>query len=248
MADTCYLCSVGAKRLTPRATSTPGIGTCTDCSVHACLKHGDRDPDVFRCVDCITRNAVAHVVANDVPQRVISKHGAYLLFARSPGLALVGAPLFLLDHVQAMRHVLRSLHDSPHHAVRLAQRVLERRLDKATPDQVAYALGINGEEALALLEVDRAPNADEVLSRIGRVRIELTFDGLVRDFERWDRRLEFDEGHASYALAVLAVAFGARDGVSLNSSALDVGGGLYLPPLVLLLSTLLLHELRPSEH
>lgn len=126
MSATCYLCSGPATRVTAqqRAATTEGFGTCTNCSVHACPKHGDRAPDVFYCADCITTSAALDVIDPDQAsqstpntQEMISRHGSYLLFARSPGMALTAARLFLPSDVPAMEHVLQLLQERPDDAV-----------------------------------------------------------------------------------------------------------------------------------
>lgn len=114
---------------------------------------------------------------------------------------------------------------------------LDRELSHAGTHQVAFALGV-GE--------DDTPSVTDTLYRIAGAKIELTFSQLRYAFEHRGHPAYLDDGHVEYALAMLAVAFGARDAMSVNRSVFDVAGGLYMPPLVILLSTLL-HQQWPGE-
>jgi hypothetical protein len=245
MADTCFLCTIGTNMAlitAPRTTSNEGFGTCENCLVHACAQHGDRNPVKFRCLDCITNGAAQIIIlpttgaAQDDIDATIDEHGENALFAASPLTATVGAGLFDPYLESPLYEILALLRDDPGAAVRTAG----TRLSDEVSDVNARTLGLS-------LGLPESEGLDELVAPIAVARIQIVTDILLRQFHDAHRPQSPGNSQVRYTLALLASALGSRDAHSLDQTVLHVPGGLYLPPLIILLSTLLVIRISPQQ-
>ena len=133
--STCYLCVMGGATMPspPARSSVDGFGTCHDCDVHACSKHGDRPAGTsfFRCADCLALLGYVAAVTVTAPssvaggtgagtaggahanpfQAVLSEGKENALFGLSPRLGAPAALLFGALDINAMRRALVQLGD-----------------------------------------------------------------------------------------------------------------------------------------
>lgn len=255
MADTCFLCAVGSKNATtsPMATSTEGFGTCENCSVHACPKHGERQAQYFRCADCITGNALQGALGPGGGQTdldrgdadPVDQYGRLALVAESPGVALAGLDLFEYDLVEPMRAGLARLGGTPSGAIDGVRVRLTGGLADAEFGAVEAALSLPAELVGRLRDGLRGSGADgDPVVKVALVKLHLIFQALDEQSGTIQPTSEPSVNRAEYSLAVLAGAFAAREASTLRAGVLTVAGGLQMPPLVILLSTLLVTELE----
>jgi len=254
MADTCFLCAVGSRSVmpSPAATSTEGFGTCENCSVHACPKHGERQSQYFRCSDCITGSALRGVLGPgpgpadvDRGDDPVDRFGLLALAAESPGVALAGLDLFEDDLVEPMRAGLARLGTLPSVAIDGVRDRLAQDLADAEPGAVEAALGLPAELVDRLRHgLPGSCAGGDTVAKVARVKLHLIFQTLdEQSATMWSMR-EPSLNRAEYSLAVLAGAFAAREASTLREGVLSVPGGLQMPPLVILLSTLLVTEIE----
>jgi hypothetical protein len=253
MADTCFLCAVGARHAipAPAASSTEGFGTCNNCSVHACPRHGERQRQYFRCWDCISGEALSGALA-PVPDVIdvdegdpVDEFGLLTLIAESPGVALTGLDLFEADLVGPMQAGLARMGHSPRRAIEVARARLTADLAVAEIEAVESALGLPPELVDRLREGSAIGlSTGHTVVDVARAKLRLVFRAMAEQCETIEPTREPSVNRAEYALGVLAGAFAAREAPALTGGVFTVASGLQMPPLVILLSTLLVTELE----
>jgi hypothetical protein len=88
MGQTCYLCEMGRQAvLGSGLESGEGFGTCRDCSVHACPKHGERSAQFFRCADCVAADAGSSALTSPAGGDPRAVRGA------APRLSVLATPI-----------------------------------------------------------------------------------------------------------------------------------------------------------
>ncbi len=225
MADSCFLCAIGSQHVIRNApASAPeAFGTCHECSVHACPRHGDRTPSYFRCGDCIAASIGGSVLleprGGDPPE---------LLTGGAPRLSTLSRDLRDQFDPARLGAAVRWIHVQ----VRAGESVLpgsERGIDIGGESEAAIALGFSPDD------VDAAAAAEA--ARLRAAVAEALVVDLVRETEVSAAELEPPqlERAGALAAAALAIASHGRDARSPEVSPFLLSGGLLLPPSMVVL-------------
>lgn len=251
MSDSCYLCNTGSPKYLakPLGPLSAGFGTCHRCSVHACSRHGSRQAQYFRCLDCVSvgsleialnppDTAASGSAAEPAPDAA-SQFGLKAFIAESPTAALAGLELFDRSFVGLMVEALLELIFNRSRAV---DRVRQYLLDEITTTRAAElerALGLPTGTDDLLRGVGDGDERENIMADIARAKLLLIFAELAASLPPTVREPRIDRNRAEYALAVVAGAFAVRDAESVTTSVLWLLAGLQMPPVVIVLSTLL---------
>jgi hypothetical protein len=234
---TCYLCEVGSRKLVGSRDRRPirpdAIGTCDECSVHACPQHGDKPDRRFLCADCLGWIGAAIELGGEPVPSAEQPPEPPDPIVRVDQLALTSRRLLAANAARVTRQA----------GDRLRRGVLGERLTF---------------EARAMGEADELPES-RMWTALGISRPRLTEDPGPDDDLLFDplrprdmvfRRLEMLEAAAAETRELpdrgdavnwerltlfVAVPVVARGG-TLGDSPLEIPGGLTLPPRIALLA------------
>jgi len=227
--SSCLLCEIGSGHGVPqaasRSSSTEGHGTCHLCNVHACPRHGDRDPVYFECADCMAKRGVA--IALGAAQPMVGGR------ANGPDATRLIAELRVVVSAGAVEQVGPAVSKARERAFDLSDMLIPQIVE-AEEHQLWIALGLR-------------PDADYPANSAGWGESEpaagLPSPDNVRELAEWRVRamagiareeLEMTSPEVAYpALLALGIALGlAARGGRLGDRILFVPGGLTLDPLV----------------
>ncbi len=212
VGNTCYLCEMGTSAVLPSSLAAgEGFGTCYDCAVHACPRHGERTAQFFRCADCIAADATRTALLG-------STADPDAVGAAAPRLSVSSAPVRARFQFAPMREALISVRN---------------RLFAGEPlsiaDAVASAVAGSTQDPAGLLALpsdsDRDAAAENALARATLWEAQLHMAG-----ERAGSDREFPLNRATeLATAGLAIAYDGRGIEDPELSPLGFRGGLTLP-------------------
>jgi len=223
MSESCFLCTVGASNVI--AGGPPpgeGFGTCRDCSVHACRRHGDKSPKHFRCAECIAALGAGLALTEPLDD------GGGRLRSEAPRLSAASAPVReRFDRERLGAAVLWI-----HRQVREGRPLLHRSQHREAWDERANALRLLG---LDQKEASPAAAIEEV--RLRAAVIEALVLAAVLDSPLLPDEVERDrfEQIGEIGAIGLAIAYMARETEDPEASPLLLRGGLLLPAPVIVL-------------
>jgi hypothetical protein len=223
MADSCFLCEMGAKHVLKGAPAAgEGFGTCNECSVHACPRHGDRTRQYFRCAECIAAAGTSWALTEPV------ESNAAELIGEAPRLSSLSAKLREQFDPGRMSAAVNWVHNRVGEKESLLPDV-EQGSDVKRGEKAAMALGFSHGE------VD--PEAAAEALQLRAALVEEQVRDLARGASAGGEELgEKQRARAGETAAVsLAIAYTARGAEDADTSPFELSGGLMLPPPVVVL-------------
>lgn len=216
VADSCFLCRVGAEHVLQGAPAAgEGFGTCDECSVHACPRHGDKDRQYFRCAECFAAEGAGLALTEPDPSRAAELRG------RAPRLSALSAEMRQQFDAARMGAAIDWVHRRAREGEALLPGVAEG-IDLGGKREAVSALGFSEED------VDPSAALEELGLRT------IVIEDWVRD--RAGQSGPDQEGQrftaGELAAAAVAIAYMARGVESAESSPFQIRGGLLLPPSV----------------
>jgi hypothetical protein len=218
MSDACYLCRMGLiATLASGLAAGEAFGTCNDCFVHACPKHGERNRQYFRCADCVGAGAAMAALRADPAEsdpdtaRASSPRlaaGSAGLRSRFDGARMGAAISWLRNRLVAREPLIVYEHNG----------VPFERLDGA------------GLLALDREELDPEVTESEALLRAALIDEELRSAVSVDPDDLTDPHSDQMRAAGEVATVGLAIAYSARGVDEPDLSPLRMRGGLTLPP------------------
>lgn len=226
MADSCFLCRVGAQHVLQGAPAAgEGFGTCEGCSVHACPRHGDRDRQYFRCADCFAAEGAGLALTEPTPDSPRELRG------RAPRLSTLSVEMRQQFDPRRMGAAVDWVHRRAREGETLLPSVpgVAGGTYLGGDEQAAVALGFGDEE------VEGSTASEDLALRAAMV--EAWVRDKARQADRGDEPLREGPRLVAGELAAvgLAIAYTARGAESAESSPFQVRGGLILPPSVVVL-------------
>jgi hypothetical protein len=235
MGETCYLCETGASAaLATRLPAGEGFGTCRECSVHACPRHGDRSPLFFRCADCIAADAASAALIAPAETTASDVRGAAARLS-----AVSGATR---ERIQAARMgaavawLLKRIAEGDQLLIAAA---LSEGFGEQSPERLLAMPSLEPDERPDLAMEDSVMRAHLFEEEL-RQRVLPSLDSSMR----WFADRERQNAAGEVATAGLAIAYAARALDDVERSPLEMTGGLTMPAVVVILG----HAYSQANH